>query len=49
MIRAAKYYEVPPWELAEMPFAWVNMAMVALEAESHAGETTHRRLQRRQV
>jgi len=36
LIRAAKYLGVPPWDLAEKPHTWVNMAESAQDAEAHA-------------
>ena len=35
LLKAAKYLEVAPWELARQPLAWVHRAEAAQEAEEH--------------
>jgi len=36
LIKAARYLKVPPWELAEKPAWWVNVALEAQSAEAAA-------------
>lgn len=36
IVAAARYLGVPPWELAERPFSWVQMAEAANDAEARA-------------
>lgn len=38
VMKAAQYLQVPPWELATKPLAWVERAEVAQAAENHATE-----------
>jgi hypothetical protein len=37
LIAAARYLGVSPWELAERPIAWQEMALMARRAEQSAG------------
>lgn len=46
VLKAAKYLNVPPWELVKQPMAWVRMAEEAQAAEAHA-EAVHRKNQGR--
>jgi hypothetical protein len=34
LIRAARYLGVPPWELAGQPVWWMELAIIAEEAEA---------------
>jgi len=36
LVQAAKYLQVPPWELAERPVWWVSVALESLSAENAA-------------
>lgn len=48
LIRAAKYLGVAPWDLAERPLTWVNMAEHAQDAEAHARATHEQQNRARQ-
>jgi hypothetical protein len=43
LIQAAKYYEVPPWELAKQPLAYRDFALMIMSAEAHAQKQPKRR------
>jgi hypothetical protein len=47
LLRAAKYLGVAPWELAERPVYWEQMAHVAENAEAGAREQIEKGEQRR--
>jgi len=34
LIQAAKYLNVPPWDLAEQPVMWKRAALMAMEVEA---------------
>lgn len=42
LIVAARYLEVPPWELWERPTAWRDMALASMKAEHRASEQRRR-------
>jgi len=41
VIRAARYLQVPPWELAQQPYGWLRMAEESQAAEAFAEEKRH--------
>lgn len=43
LIRAARYFNVAPWELAAQPIIWVEYALSAEKAEYDAGEQIRKR------
>ena len=38
LIQAARYLQVPPWELAKQTSLWKYVAIAAMNAEAHAAE-----------
>lgn len=44
LLRASKYINVPPWELAKKPTIWRDWALVAESAERYAEAKHSRRL-----
>lgn len=38
VIRAARYLGVAPWDLLKQPYAWIEWAEEAMEAENHAAQ-----------
>ena len=42
LIAATKYLGVPPWDLACQPVWWIDVAVMAANAESHAQEQRNR-------
>lgn len=38
VIQAAKYLNVPPWELMEQPLFWYEKALISMTAEAGAQE-----------
>lgn len=34
VVQAARYLKVPPWDLAQQPIYWVNIAEAASQAEA---------------
>lgn len=47
LLRAARYLGVPPWELAERPVGWQQVALAAEGAESWAQEELAKRARAR--
>jgi hypothetical protein len=43
LLTAAKYLGVPPWDLAEKPVWWMNIALGAKRAEESAKQAHQRR------
>lgn len=43
VIRAAKFLGVAPWDLAEAPITWLDMAEATMQAEHAAQEAAQRR------
>jgi hypothetical protein len=48
LIRAAKYLQVAPWELAERPIWWMNVALAGMAAEAAAERAQAARTKRHQ-
>lgn len=42
-LQAAKYLEVPAWDLVRQPVIWRNWALAAMRSEEHA-KAQHNRL-----
>jgi len=42
LLKAAQWLHVPPWELAEQPAGWHEMALIAMNAEGRARETLNK-------
>lgn len=43
IIRTARYYNVPPWELAEMPSYYLEWGAIAQNAENRAHNAAQER------
>lgn len=46
VIRAAKYLGTPPWDLADQPVTWLEMAEAAQSAEAAAQKSAEQRAKR---
>jgi hypothetical protein len=43
LVRAAKYFGVAPWVLADQPLYWTEVGLAALEAEGRARAHANRK------
>ncbi len=47
VIQAAKYLNVPPWELIERPRFWTSWAIVCMNAEAEVRDKEQQKAQKR--